>query len=156
MMREIPSKKVLCLLKSIQPNFKTPGKKVIFNLNTIKNGLDLLKKSLSRIRIKIQINKNITKLSVSSTDFRIGSAMSMLKSKKAMLKKVKHDFMRTKNLYSHYALSKVKYQDAQTDLVAGEFTKVAQRVGIRIKLTDSDLSGLKVGLGYEAEIKRSK
>jgi membrane fusion protein (multidrug efflux system) len=40
------------------------------------------------------------------------------------------------------------------DISAGEFTKVAQRIPIRITITDGDTSLLRVGLGGEVEIKR--
>lgn len=40
------------------------------------------------------------------------------------------------------------------DISAGEFTKVAQRIPVRIALTDGDMSLLRVGLGGEVEIKR--
>jgi membrane fusion protein (multidrug efflux system) len=42
------------------------------------------------------------------------------------------------------------------DISAGEFTKVAQRIPVRIVITDGDLSLLRVGLGGEVEIKRQK
>lgn len=42
------------------------------------------------------------------------------------------------------------------DISAGEFTKVAQRIPIRIAITRGDLSLLRVGLGGEVEIKRQK
>lgn len=41
------------------------------------------------------------------------------------------------------------------DISAGEFTKVAQRIPVRIAITGGDLSLLRVGLGGEVEIKRS-
>ena len=40
------------------------------------------------------------------------------------------------------------------DVSAGEFTKVAQRIPIRIKITDGNTSLLRIGLGGEVEIKR--
>jgi len=40
------------------------------------------------------------------------------------------------------------------DISAGEFTKVAQRIPVRISIKDGDLSLLRVGLGGEVEIKR--
>ena len=40
------------------------------------------------------------------------------------------------------------------DISAGEFTKVAQRIPIKVAITDGDLSLLRVGLGGEVEIKR--
>ncbi len=42
------------------------------------------------------------------------------------------------------------------DISAGEFTKVAQRIPVRIAITDGDLALLRVGLGGEVEIKRQK
>ncbi len=41
------------------------------------------------------------------------------------------------------------------DISAGEFTKLAQRIYIKIKITKGDKSLLKVGLGGEVEIKRA-
>ncbi|NDY42203.1 HlyD family efflux transporter periplasmic adaptor subunit [Dissulfurirhabdus thermomarina] len=43
---------------------------------------------------------------------------------------------------------------APRDISAGEFTKVAQRIPVRIRLTGGDLSRLRVGLGGEVEIRR--
>jgi len=40
------------------------------------------------------------------------------------------------------------------DISAGEFTKVAQRIPVRITITEGELSLLRVGLGGEVEIKR--
>jgi membrane fusion protein (multidrug efflux system) len=40
------------------------------------------------------------------------------------------------------------------DISAGEFTKVAQRIPVRIAITEGDLTLLRVGLGGEVEIKR--
>jgi len=40
------------------------------------------------------------------------------------------------------------------DISAGEFTKVAQRIPVRIAITEGDLDLLRVGLGGEVEIKR--
>jgi membrane fusion protein (multidrug efflux system) len=40
------------------------------------------------------------------------------------------------------------------DISAGEFTKVSQRIPVRITITDGDLSLLRIGLGGEVEIKR--
>jgi len=42
------------------------------------------------------------------------------------------------------------------DVSAGEFTKVVQRIPIKIRITKGDLSLLKVGMGGEVEIRRSK
>ncbi|NIA05191.1 MAG: HlyD family efflux transporter periplasmic adaptor subunit [Proteobacteria bacterium] len=43
---------------------------------------------------------------------------------------------------------------APRDISAGEFTKVAQRIPVRISITSGDTSLLRVGLGGEVEIKR--
>jgi len=43
---------------------------------------------------------------------------------------------------------------APRDISAGEFTKVAQRIPVRIKITHGDTSLLRVGLGGAVEIKR--
>ncbi len=43
---------------------------------------------------------------------------------------------------------------APRDISAGEFTKVAQRIPVRIKITNGETSLLRVGLGGEVEIKR--
>jgi membrane fusion protein, multidrug efflux system len=43
---------------------------------------------------------------------------------------------------------------APRDISAGEFTKVAQRIPIRITITKGDISLLRVGLGGSVEIKR--
>jgi len=40
------------------------------------------------------------------------------------------------------------------DISAGEFTKVSQRIPVRITITDGDLSLLRIGLGGEVEIMR--
>ena len=47
-----------------------------------------------------------------------------------------------------------KFALVPRDISAGEFTKVAQRVPIKIKITQGELSLLRVGLGGEVEIKR--
>ncbi len=47
-----------------------------------------------------------------------------------------------------------KFALVPRDISAGEFTKVAQRVPIKIKITEGDLRLLKVGLGGEVEIRR--
>lgn len=47
-----------------------------------------------------------------------------------------------------------KFALVPRDISAGEFTKVAQRVPVKIKITKGDLSLLRVGLGGEVEIKR--
>jgi membrane fusion protein (multidrug efflux system) len=43
---------------------------------------------------------------------------------------------------------------APRDISAGEFTKVAQRIPVRIKISKGDISRLRVGMGGEVEIKR--
>ncbi len=43
---------------------------------------------------------------------------------------------------------------APRDISAGEFTKVSQRIPVRIMITKGDISLLKVGMGGEVEIKR--
>lgn len=43
---------------------------------------------------------------------------------------------------------------APRDISAGEFTKVSQRIPVRISITSGDTSLLRVGLGGEVEIKR--
>ncbi|MFH1990803.1 MAG: HlyD family secretion protein [Pseudomonadota bacterium] len=43
---------------------------------------------------------------------------------------------------------------APRDISAGEFTKVAQRIPVRIDITDGDISVLQVGLSGEVEIRR--
>ncbi|WP_297455453.1 HlyD family secretion protein [Persephonella sp.] len=49
-----------------------------------------------------------------------------------------------------------KFALVPRDVTAGEFTKVAQRIPVKIKITEGDLSVLKVGLGGKVEIKREK
>ena len=44
---------------------------------------------------------------------------------------------------------------APRDISAGEFTKVAQRIPVRINITEGDISLLQVGLSGEVEIRRS-
>ncbi|MEJ2033957.1 MAG: hypothetical protein P8Y63_13185, partial [Deltaproteobacteria bacterium] len=43
---------------------------------------------------------------------------------------------------------------APRDISAGEFTKVAQRIPVRIAITKGDISLLRIGMGGEVEIKR--
>ncbi len=45
---------------------------------------------------------------------------------------------------------------APRDISAGEFTKVAQRIPVRIRITEGPLEKLRVGLGGEIEIHRRK
>ncbi|WP_456392955.1 HlyD family secretion protein [Persephonella sp.] len=49
-----------------------------------------------------------------------------------------------------------KFALVPRDVTAGEFTKVAQRIPVKVKITEGDLSVLKVGLGGEVEIKKSR
>lgn len=49
-----------------------------------------------------------------------------------------------------------KFALVPRDITAGEFTKVAQRIPVRIKITKGDISLLKVGLSGEVEIKKVK
>ncbi|NPA58673.1 MAG: HlyD family efflux transporter periplasmic adaptor subunit [Aquificae bacterium] len=49
-----------------------------------------------------------------------------------------------------------KFALVPRDITAGEFTKVAQRIPIKVKITEGNTSILKVGLGGEVEIKKSK
>jgi len=52
--------------------------------------------------------------------------------------------------------SAATYALVPRDISAGEFTKVAQRIFVRIKITKGDKSLLRVGMGGEVEIKREK
>jgi len=45
---------------------------------------------------------------------------------------------------------------APRDISAGEFTKVAQRIPVRIRITEGPLEKLRIGLGGEVEIHRRK
>lgn len=45
---------------------------------------------------------------------------------------------------------------APRDISAGEFTKVSQRIPVRIKITKGDTARLRVGMSGEVEIKRQK
>ncbi|SNZ02920.1 membrane fusion protein, multidrug efflux system [Persephonella hydrogeniphila] len=49
-----------------------------------------------------------------------------------------------------------KFALVPRDITAGEFTKVAQRVPVKIRITEGNTSVLKVGLGGEVEIKKEK
>ncbi|WP_457625028.1 HlyD family secretion protein [Persephonella sp.] len=49
-----------------------------------------------------------------------------------------------------------KFALVPRDVTAGEFTKVAQRIPVKIRITEGDISVLKVGLGGEVEIKKEK
>ncbi len=52
--------------------------------------------------------------------------------------------------------SAAKFALVPRDISAGEFTKVAQRIPVRIKITKGDISLLRVGMGGEVEIKREE
>ena len=52
--------------------------------------------------------------------------------------------------------SAAKFALVPRDISAGEFTKVAQRIPVRIKITEGDISVLRVGMGGEVEIKREE
>ncbi len=45
---------------------------------------------------------------------------------------------------------------APRDISAGEFTKVAQRIPVRIRITEGSFDKLRIGLGGEAEIRRQR
>ncbi|WP_457638770.1 HlyD family secretion protein [Persephonella sp.] len=49
-----------------------------------------------------------------------------------------------------------KFALVPRDVTAGEFTKVAQRIPVKVKITEGNTSLLKVGLGGEVEIKKSR
>ena len=49
-----------------------------------------------------------------------------------------------------------KFALVPRNVTAGEFTKVAQRIPVKIKITEGDTSVLKVGLGGEVEIKKNR
>ncbi len=50
--------------------------------------------------------------------------------------------------------SAAKFALVPRDISAGEFTKVAQRIPVRIRITKGNISILRVGMGGEVEIKR--
>jgi membrane fusion protein (multidrug efflux system) len=52
--------------------------------------------------------------------------------------------------------SAAKFALVPRDISAGEFTKLAQRIPVKIKITKGNLSLLRVGLGGEVEIEKSK
>ncbi|MCX7760494.1 MAG: HlyD family secretion protein [Hydrogenothermaceae bacterium] len=52
--------------------------------------------------------------------------------------------------------SAAKFALVPRDISAGEFTKLAQRVPVKIRITKGDKSILRVGLGGEVEIEKSK
>jgi len=49
-----------------------------------------------------------------------------------------------------------KFALVPRDVTAGEFTKVAQRIPVKVKITEGDVSLLRVGLGGEVEIEKSR
>ncbi|WP_293445843.1 HlyD family secretion protein [Persephonella sp.] len=49
-----------------------------------------------------------------------------------------------------------KFALVPRDVTAGEFTKVAQRIPVKVKITEGDISLLRVGLGGEVEIEKSR
>ncbi|BAT71879.1 multidrug resistance protein A [Thermosulfidibacter takaii ABI70S6] len=52
--------------------------------------------------------------------------------------------------------SAAKFALVPRDISAGEFTKVVQRIPVKVKITEGDISKLVVGMGGEIEIKRRK
>lgn len=52
--------------------------------------------------------------------------------------------------------SEATFALAPRDISAGEFTKVAQRISVRIRITAGPLEKLRVGLGGDVEIQRQK
>jgi len=52
--------------------------------------------------------------------------------------------------------SAAKFALVPRDISAGEFTKVVQRMQVKVKITEGDISKLVVGMGGEIEIKRAK
>ncbi len=52
--------------------------------------------------------------------------------------------------------SAAKFALVPRDISAGEFTKVVQRIPVKVKITKGDISKLVVGMGGEIEIKRKK
>ncbi len=52
--------------------------------------------------------------------------------------------------------SAAKFALVPRDISAGEFTKVVQRMQVKVKITKGDISKLIVGMGGEIEIKRKK
>ncbi|MEJ2658510.1 MAG: efflux RND transporter periplasmic adaptor subunit [Desulfobacterales bacterium] len=60
-----------------------------------------------------------------------------------------------KGIVSHVLpASAATFALAPRDISAGEFTKVAQRIPVRIDITDGDINVLQVGLSGEVEIRR--
>jgi membrane fusion protein (multidrug efflux system) len=54
-----------------------------------------------------------------------------------------------------YPASAATYALVPRDISAGEFTKVAQRIPVKIKITEGNVSLLRVGMGGEISIKRT-
>ncbi len=54
-----------------------------------------------------------------------------------------------------YPASAATYALVPRDISAGEFTKVAQRIPVKIKITEGNIALLRVGMGGEINIKRS-
>ncbi len=52
--------------------------------------------------------------------------------------------------------SAAKFALVPRDISAGEFTKVVQRIPVKVKITKGDVSKLVIGMGGEIEIKRQK
>ncbi len=52
--------------------------------------------------------------------------------------------------------SAAKFALVPRDISAGEFTKVVQRIPVKVRITEGDISKLVVGMGGEIEIKRRK
>ena len=52
--------------------------------------------------------------------------------------------------------SAAKFALVPRDISAGEFTKVVQRMQVKVRITEGDISKLVVGMGGEIEIKRRK
>ncbi len=52
--------------------------------------------------------------------------------------------------------SAAKFALVPRDISAGEFTKVVQRIPVKVRITGGDISKLVVGMGGEIEIKRAK
>ncbi len=52
--------------------------------------------------------------------------------------------------------SAAKFALVPRDISAGEFTKVVQRMQVKVKITEGDISKLVVGMGGEIEIKRRR
>lgn len=53
-----------------------------------------------------------------------------------------------------YPASAATYALIPRDITAGEFTEVAQRIPIKVSITDGDIGLLRIGMGVDVEIKR--